>query len=242
VQLGFSASKADISLFLFNKNGIQIYFLIYVDDIIIISSSSAATDWLLGQLLDDFAVKDLGPLSYFLGIEVSHHSDGLTLTQRKYIHDLLSRINMLPASSVATPMVPTEKIASSDGDLLSSDDATRYRSVVGDLQYLSLTHPDISFSVNRVCQYMSSPTTTHWVAVKRILHYLRDTINFGLGLQSPIPCSSVPSRMPTGLAMWMIEEAQVAMLYFLWQSHCLEFKKTSYGLPIASGRRIQGHC
>jgi hypothetical protein len=180
VHLGFSASKADISLFLFNKNGIQIYFLIYVDDIIIISSSSAATDWLLGQLLDDFAVKDLGPLSYFLGIEVSHHSDGLTLTQRKYIHDLLSRINMLPASSVATPMVPTEKIASSDGDLLSSDDATRYRSVVGGLQYLSLTHPDISFSVNRVCQYMSSPTTTHWVAVKHILRYLRDTINFGL--------------------------------------------------------------
>jgi hypothetical protein len=117
-------------------------------------------------------VKDLGLLSYFLGIEVRHHSDGLTLTQRKYIHDLLSRTNMLSASSVATPMVPTEKIASLDGDLLSPDNATRYQSVVGGLQYLSLTRPDISFSVNRVCQYMSSPTTTHWVAVKRILRYL----------------------------------------------------------------------
>jgi hypothetical protein len=81
VLLGFSASKADISLFLFNKNGIQIYFLMYVDDIIIISSSSAATDRLLGQLRDDFAMKDLGPLSYFLGIEVGHHPDGFTLTQ-----------------------------------------------------------------------------------------------------------------------------------------------------------------
>jgi hypothetical protein len=117
-------------------------------------------------------VKDLGLLSYFLGIEVRHHSDGLTLTQRKYIHDLLSRTNMLSASSVATPMVPTEKIASLDGDLLSPDNATRYWSVVGGLQYLSLTRPDISFSVNRVCQYMSSPTTAHWVAVKRILRYL----------------------------------------------------------------------
>jgi hypothetical protein len=145
VQLGFSASKADISLFLFNKDGIQIYFLIYVDDILIISSSPAATDRLLGQLRDDFAVKDLGPFSYFLGIEVCHHPAGLTLTQRKYIHDLLLRTNMLSASGVTTPMVPTDKITSMDGACLSLDDATKYRSIVGGLQYLSLTRPDISF-------------------------------------------------------------------------------------------------
>jgi hypothetical protein len=115
VQLGFLASKTDISLFLFNKDGIQIYFLIYVDDIIIISLSPAATDRLLGQLQDDFAVKDLGLLSYFLGIEVRHHPNGLTLTQRKYIHDILLHTNMLSASG-ATPMVPVEKVASTDGD------------------------------------------------------------------------------------------------------------------------------
>jgi hypothetical protein len=172
VQLGFLASKTDISSFLFNKDGVQIYFLIYVDDIIIISSSPAATDRLLGQLWDDFAVKDLEPLSYFLGIEVRHHPDGLTLTQRKYIHDLLLRTNMLSTSSIATPMVPAKKIASTNGDRLSPDDATRYRSIFGSLQYLSLTCPDISFSVNQVCQFMSSPTMAHWVAVKRILRYL----------------------------------------------------------------------
>jgi hypothetical protein len=65
LALDFSASKADITLFLFNKGGIKIYFIIYVYDIIIISSSSVAIDRLLGQLRDDFAVKDLGPLSYF---------------------------------------------------------------------------------------------------------------------------------------------------------------------------------
>jgi hypothetical protein len=103
VQLGFLASKADISLYLFNKAGLQIYFLIYVDDIIIISSSTAATDRLLGQLRSEFAVKDLGPLSYFLEIEVRRDSDGLTLMQPKYIHDLLERTNMLSASGVPTP-------------------------------------------------------------------------------------------------------------------------------------------
>jgi hypothetical protein len=95
LALGFSASKADISLFLFNKGGIKIYFLIYVDDILIISSSSVAIDRLLWQLRDDFAVKDLGPLSYFLGVAVHHHAEGFTLTQHKYIHDLLSQTNSL---------------------------------------------------------------------------------------------------------------------------------------------------
>jgi histone deacetylase 1/2 len=148
--LGFSASKADISLYLFNKAGLQIYFLIYVDDIIIISSSTAATDRLLGQLRSEFAVKDLGPLSYFLGIEVRRDSDGLTLMQPKYIHDLLECTNMLSASSVPTPMLPVDKFGLNQGECLSSDDATKYRSIVGALQYLSLTRPDISFSVNKV--------------------------------------------------------------------------------------------
>jgi hypothetical protein len=61
------------------------------------------------------------------------------------------------ASDVTTPMVPAEKVTSTDGDRLSPDDATRYQSVVGGLQYLSLTHPNISLCVNRVCQYMSPP-------------------------------------------------------------------------------------
>ena len=106
IQLGFTASKADISLFIFNQDGIQIYILIYVDDIIILSSSTVATDNLLVQLRDDFAVKDLGQFSYFLGIEVHHTSDGIVLLQREYIRDLLSRTNMLSSNGVPTPMLP----------------------------------------------------------------------------------------------------------------------------------------
>jgi hypothetical protein len=143
VKLGFSTSKADISLFIFNKDGIQIYFIIYVSDTLINSSSPAATGRLLGQLRDDSVAKDLGPVSYLLGIEVCHHTAGLTLTQRKYIHDLLLRTNILSASGVTTPMVPIDKISSTDGDYLSPDDVTKYQSIVGRLQCLSLTHPGI---------------------------------------------------------------------------------------------------
>jgi hypothetical protein len=138
-QLGFYASKADVSLFIFNKDGIQMYILIYVDDIIIVSSSSLATDQLLTQLQAEFAVKDLGPLSYFLGLEVHHTSTGLVLTQHKYIQDILKRTNMAGSNHVSTPMLPTDKLMLSSSTPLSAEDATRYRSVVGALQYLSLT-------------------------------------------------------------------------------------------------------
>jgi hypothetical protein len=90
LDLGFYPSKADVSLFIYNKNGTQLYMLIYVDNIIIIGSSTSAVSHLIAQLRDDFAVKDLRPLSYFLGIQVSHTSKGLFLSQKKYISDLLT--------------------------------------------------------------------------------------------------------------------------------------------------------
>ena len=139
-----------------------------------------ATAKLLTQLRDDFAVKDLGALSYFLGIAVSHSLNGLVLTQHKYIHDLLSITNMLISKCVPMPMLPSEKLLLDGGEKLSPKDTTRHRSIVGALQYLSLTCPDISFFVNRVCLFMSSSTSVHWVAVKQIICYLHDTIDMSL--------------------------------------------------------------
>lgn len=125
-------------------------------------------------------VKDLGPLNYFLGIEVHHTSQGLLLTQQKYIKDLITLTNMVAAKGVPMPMVPGDKLSLHSGDPLSAEDVTRYRSVVGALQYLSLTLPNISFCVNRVCQFLSAPTTAHWAAVKRILRYVHATSGMGL--------------------------------------------------------------
>jgi hypothetical protein len=180
VDLGFSPSKADVSLFIYNKHGTQLYMLIYVDDIIILGSSTMVVTHLLAQLRDAFAVKDLGPLNYFLGIQVRHTSQGLLLSQQKYIHDLLTRTNMMHSKGVPTPMLPAEKLSLTGGTTLSSDDASCYRNIVGSLQYLAHTKPDISFSVNRVCQFLSSPTSEHWSAVKRILRYLHETVDMGI--------------------------------------------------------------
>jgi histone deacetylase 1/2 len=181
--LGFVPSKADTSLFYYSRGEYTIYVLVYVDDIIVASSSPKATEALLKDLQKEFALKDLGDLHYFLGIEVRRSNDGLVLSQGRYAADILTRTGMDKAKSVDTPLAVSEKMRLTDGNTLGAEDATHYRSVVGALQYLTLTRPDISFSVNKVCQYLHAPTTTHWSAVKRILRYIRGTMNYGLKIR-----------------------------------------------------------
>lgn len=136
---------------------------------------------LLKDLKLEFALKDLGDLHYFLGIEVKQVKDGILLTQEKYTTDILRRVGLQNCKPVSTPISTSEKLTIESGEALGPEDATNYRSVVGALQYLTLTRPDISYSVNKVCQYLHAPRTTHWTAVKRILRYLK--CSEGLGLQ-----------------------------------------------------------
>lgn len=159
------------------------FVLVYVDDIIVASSSSQATDALLKDLQAEFALKDLGDLHYFLGIEVKRTPNGLHMSQERYAQDVLSRSGMDKAKSVDTPLSTSEKLSLADGNLLGPDDATNYISVVGALQYLTLTRPDICFAVNKVCQFLHAPTTSHWSAVKRIVRYIRGTIDTGLQIR-----------------------------------------------------------
>jgi histone deacetylase 1/2 len=81
----------------------------------------------------DFALKDLGELHYFLDIEVKKVCDGIIMSQEKYANDLLNRVNMKMCKAVDTPLSVSEKLSVLDGDLLSSEDSTRYRSIVGAL-------------------------------------------------------------------------------------------------------------
>jgi histone deacetylase 1/2 len=180
-------------LFILRKSEVTVYLLVYVDDIIVVSSSTAAADRLVVQLGSSFALKDLGPLHYFLGIEVhTTGRGGLLLSQRKYASELLERAGMLKCTPVTTPMASSEKLSATDGTLLSSDYSTRYRSIVGGLQYLTMTRPDLSFCVNKVCQYLHAPRCVHWSAVKRILRYVQGTISHGLVLR---PSSTRPDLL-----------------------------------------------
>lgn len=137
IELGFSGSKADTSLFFLNKGEVTIFVLVYVDDIIVASSSERAIAALLQDLKTDFALKDLGELHYFLGIEVSKIHNGIILTQDKYATDLLKKVGMMNCKPAATPLSVSEKMSVHEGSPLGPNDATQYRSIVGALQYLT---------------------------------------------------------------------------------------------------------
>jgi histone deacetylase 1/2 len=93
-EIGFKPYKGDTSLFYFRKGDLVMFMLIYVDDIIVASSSPEATHCLLKTLKSDFALKDLGELHYFLGIEVSKLGEGILLSQTKYSNNVLRRTSM----------------------------------------------------------------------------------------------------------------------------------------------------
>lgn len=122
-------------------------------------------------LFNHFQTKDLGKLKYFLGIEVAQSSLGVAISQRKYVLDILEETNMLECRSINTPMNLNVKHLSEQGEPLS--DRGRYQRLVGQLDYLMITWLDISFAVSVVSQFLQSPCDSHWVAVIRILRYIK---------------------------------------------------------------------
>lgn len=132
-SLGFKPSKADTSLFYYNRGQHTMFVLVYIDDIIVASSSQEATDALLEDLEKEFALKDLGDIHFFLGIEVKRSADGLILSQGKYAQDIVKRTNMSNSKPIGTPLSSIEKLSLLEGDPLGPEDSTNYRSVVGAL-------------------------------------------------------------------------------------------------------------
>ena len=111
-------------------------------------------------------MKDLGPLHYFLGIEAHHRSNGTLLSQVKYVDSLLRKFDLVKVKHVSTPLASKTLLSANDGEVLASP--TLYRQMVGALQYVFMTRPDISFAVNLVSQFMHQPRLPHLQAVKHI--------------------------------------------------------------------------
>uniref|UniRef100_A0A2N9FMK1 Integrase catalytic domain-containing protein n=1 Tax=Fagus sylvatica TaxID=28930 RepID=A0A2N9FMK1_FAGSY len=168
----------DPSLFVYKNGSTVIYLLLYVDDIIITGSVPAAIQELIRGLAQVFELKDLGPLKYFLDLQVNYTTSGLLVHQTKYATDLLDKHNMSTCKPCSTPFVPPSTSVLTESSFLS--DPFSYRSLIGTLQYLTFTRPDLSFAVNSLCQHMHQPTTSHLVAAKRVLRYIFGTISHGI--------------------------------------------------------------
>ncbi|XP_026422988.1 uncharacterized protein LOC113318892 [Papaver somniferum] len=135
---------------------------------------------LIQALSTEFAMNQLGDLSFFLGIEAVRTDNYILLTQKKYTSELFAKSNMLDCKPCNTPIVKESMASIYDGNLLT--DAAAYRKLVGTLKYLTFTRPDIAFGVNYVSQFMHAPTDLHMLLVKRILRYLKGRIGVGLTL------------------------------------------------------------
>ncbi|GKB38996.1 ribonuclease H-like domain-containing protein [Tanacetum coccineum] len=135
-RTGFSHSRCDSSLFIYRQGIDTAYLLLYVDDIVLTASSEGLLQQIIGSLHQEFAMTDLGPLNYFLGISVTRDSSGLFLSQKKYAIEILEKAHMVSCNHSRTP-VDTESKLGVDGDPVS--DLTLYRSLAGSLQYLTFT-------------------------------------------------------------------------------------------------------
>ncbi|KAD2392953.1 hypothetical protein E3N88_39930 [Mikania micrantha] len=156
LQLGFYGSKTDPSLFILNSSGTLVYLLVYVDDIILTGNHPGAVNEVIDRLSSMFAIKDLGQLHYFLGIEVVRRGSDLVLSQRKYMLDILQRAGLSDCKPVSSPMSTSHVLLPDDSPLL--DDPSKYRQTVGALQYVTLSRPDIAFAVNKLQAFSDS----HW--------------------------------------------------------------------------------
>ncbi|RVW68050.1 Retrovirus-related Pol polyprotein from transposon RE1 [Vitis vinifera] len=169
---GFVQSKADYSLFTCRKGKSFTALLIYVDDILITGNDVNAIVALKQFLHSHFRIKDLGDLKYFLGIEVSRSKKGISISQRKYTLEILKDGGFLGAKPVNFPMEQNTKLSDS-GELLK--DPSQYRRLVGRLIYLTITRPDITYSVHVLSRFMHAPRRPHMEAALRVLRYLKNS-------------------------------------------------------------------
>ena len=181
-EFGFIQSISDYSLFTKTNGGIFTVLLVYVDDILLTGNSISEIEELKLFLKTKFLIKDFGILKYFLGIEIVETNVGICMIQRKYCLELIHSFGMLWCKPVATPMdlnlVVSEHGINSNDELIAN--VTEYQKLIGKLIYLTITRPDISYSVQVLSQFMHRPCKIHLDIAFRLLRYLKNSPGKGV--------------------------------------------------------------
>ena len=151
---------------------------VYVDYIVFGSDDNTLSQRFAQDMQKEFEISLLGELTYFLGLQITQHDDGIFISHTKYIKEMLKRFDMEGYKVVSTPMVTSCKL--SKDDTSPAADQKRYRSMIGSLLYVTASRPNVMQAVGQVARFQATPTETHVVAVKRIFRYLQGTKEFGL--------------------------------------------------------------
>ncbi|XP_071696967.1 uncharacterized mitochondrial protein AtMg00810-like [Rutidosis leptorrhynchoides] len=126
----------------------------------------------------EFEMSDLGLIHYFLGMKINQQTSGVYISQKKYASDMLKRFNMFSCKPVTSPFVLNFKLSKEDGDKLA--DPTLYRSIIGSLLYLAISRPDLAYAASFLSRFMTSPTSSHLGAARRVLRYLKGSLDLGI--------------------------------------------------------------
>ena len=175
-EQGFSQSFADTCVYTRHNKGEMTIIIVWVDDIIIASSSLSTVNDIKKCLSSKFQMKDLGEISCFLGIKFLRDGDTIKMNQSRYVENMLVKFGMQECKPRSSPCdIGLNKVIDDHSDLV---DVKLYRQIVGSLIYImTATRPDLCFVVTKLSQYMATPTVTHLTMAKHVLRYLKGTID-----------------------------------------------------------------
>jgi len=177
----------DACLYLLINDGKIIIVLVYVDDLLLMASSLAAIYKIKDALHKRFEMKDLGEAKVILGLEIRRDKalGTLKLSQGKYAAQSLEKVGMAECNPIGTPLEVGLQLVKAD----ESDDALPYREAVGSLMYLMVgTRPDLAFAVGKTSRFVSCYGKEHWAAIKRVLRYVKGSMDKGLVFDKNSSC------------------------------------------------------
>ena len=181
VKEGFERCSCEHTLFIKTGDGGKILIVsLYVDDLIFTGNDESMFVKFKNSMKLEFDMTDLEKMKYFLGVEVLQNLEGIYISQRKYAKEILERFKMEKSNSVKNPIVPGVRLMKDEGGVKVN--ATMYKQLVGSLMYLTATRPDLMYVVCLISRFMASSTELHLQAVKRVLRYLKGTVNLGVFL------------------------------------------------------------
>nr|GEZ21515.1 retrovirus-related Pol polyprotein from transposon TNT 1-94 [Tanacetum cinerariifolium]GEZ27369.1 retrovirus-related Pol polyprotein from transposon TNT 1-94 [Tanacetum cinerariifolium] len=226
VSKGFSKDSIDPTLFITKHRGDILLVQVYVDDIIFGSTNPKLSKHFEKLMHRKFEMSMMGELKFYVGIQIHQSPRGIFINQAKYAQEILIKHGMTSCDSVGTPMATKHLDADLSG---TSEDQTKYRSMVRALMYLTTSKPDIMHATCYCARYQAKPTEKHFTAVKRIFRYLKDTIHMGL---------------------WYPKDIGFELTAFLDSDHagCLDSRKsTSGGIQFLGGDKLvswssKKHC
>ena len=214
-EMGFTRSAHDPCLYIKGTGDNTMYVTVFVDDLVIACKLLAFIDAFKADIATRFNMKDMGVLSYFLGMEVRRGRDGtITLSQQRYASDILKRFGMSECNPISCPFpnrpdlvqlgdssgqseIPSFSLgapcAFADDDVGDMEDnVDRYRAIVGSLMYLMVsTRPDLSFAVGYLARYLNKHDDSHLKAAHNVLRYLQGTLSMGIVFKSSVPLDLV---------------------------------------------------